>query len=240
MSTSMITCLSEGSLNTRLSDKDLFKIRLSLSCLSNRVVVSSVMANLYLWTPPTPDFPNSSWQFVKSGVPALVVSTGECGDRNPRGMYIYLVDPGSGFSSWKEKLTANSNYIQQQNNFHTLKLSDESGVMAGIRFSEEDAASSFLKEVENNSNELLQLSSLPELNRLETASSKERTKKFRKLKKVEISTPCLFSHVTSITSTTPVSELPSKSEERKNFLSNGQEKPTHVRRSFSMKSRKKR
>lgn len=237
---SIVTCLSEGSLNTRLTDKDLFKIRLSLSCLSNRVVVSSVMANLYLWTPPTPDFPNSSWQFVKSGVPALVVSTGESGERNPRGIFIYLVDPGSGFSSWKEKLTDNSNYIQQQSNFHTLKLSGDTGAMAGIRFSEEEAANSFLKEVENSSQELLNPNSLPELNRVETTSSKERAKKFRKLKKVEISTPCLFSHVTSITSSTPVGELSPKSGDRKNSLPNDQEKPTQVRRSFSMKSRKKR
>lgn len=237
---SIVTCLNEGSLNTRLTDKDLFKIRLSLSCLSNRVVVSSVMANLYLWTPPTADIPTSSWQFVKSGVPALVMSTGECGERNPRGVFIYLVDPDSGFSSWKEKLTVNSNYIQQQSNFHTLKLSDDTGAMAGIRFSEEEAANLFLKEVENNSQELLSPSSLPELNKLEIASNKERAKKFRKLKKVEISTPCLFSHVTSITSSTPVGELSPKSGERKNSLVNDQEKPTQVRRSFSMKSRKKR
>ena len=118
----------------RLSEKDIFKIRLSLSCLSNRVVVCGSTAKLFYWTPPSAASLSNKWTSARSGVPVLVISSGDSGDRNPKGAYVGLVETDSGFSTWKETLTSSSNYREQQRNFHTLMLSTGDGTMAGLRF----------------------------------------------------------------------------------------------------------
>lgn len=120
---SMRTTLSDDALSERLSDKDIFKIKLSLSCLSNRVVVCGTTASLYLWQPPSIERPSNQWTLERSGVPVLVISTGDCGARNPKGVHVSLVERDSCFATWKETLTSNSNYHEQQKNFHTLMLS---------------------------------------------------------------------------------------------------------------------
>ena len=235
---SVRNALSDESLATTLSEKDVYKIKLSLSCLSNRVVVCTSFAHLYKWERPSAAGQKNQWNYVRSGVPVLVVSTGESGARNPKGICVCLVDQESGFTTWKEALNASSNYKEQQTNFHTLTVAEADTTMAGIRFNDELAAGKFLKEVEVAVQESLHASSSPELNKLETRS---RFRKFRKLKKTEISSPCLFSHVTSITQATPVgtSEGNSKRRDKDSVKAvNGLGKPSNIRRAFSM-SRKR-
>lgn len=239
---SMRTTLSDDALSERLSDKDVFKIKLSLSCLSNRVVVCGTTASLYLWQPPSIERPSNQWTLERKGVPVLVISTGDSGARNPKGVHLSLVERDSGFTTWKETLTSNSNYREQQKNFHTLMLSNGDGAMAGFRFNCEEAANVFLKDVEASVQEILSSTSAPELNKLPNSSSRERLKKFRKLKKVEISTPCLFSHVTSITAATQIGEGENsqhKKDKDKGKAMNGElSRPAHIRRAFSMSKRR--
>ncbi|XP_068711798.1 uncharacterized protein [Montipora capricornis] len=241
---SMRNSFSDEALSERLSEKDIFKIRLSLSCLSNRVVVCGATAMLYFWKPPSVESPSNQWTLARSGVPVLVVSTGDSGARNPKGAYVGLVEMDSGFATWKETLTASSNYREQQKNFHTLMLSNGDGTMAGLRFKCEEAAKVFIQEVEAAIQEVLSASSAPELNKPQPNGNKERLKKFRKLKKVEISTPCLFSHVTSITSATQIGGETGRTQENKerdeSRAFNGNfSKPAHIRRAFSMSRTRK-
>ena len=186
----------EGSgLGNRLTNQDIFKVKLSLSCLSNRVTVCPVQAKLYLLN-------GESWKLHKTGVAAVILNTGECGDRNPKGVKLSLVELESGFPSWNEELSDNSQYKAQDTKFHTLVLNNNNGAgMAGIQFEEEGAASLFLKEIIDSIDELKSSNNVSELSKLEIASKKEKLKKFKKLKKSEISTPCLFTHVTNISST---------------------------------------
>lgn len=239
---SMRTTLSDDALSEKLSDKDVFKIKLSLSCLSNRVVVCATTASLYHWQPPTLERPSNQWSLDRKGVPVLVISTGDSGARNPKGVHLSLVERDSGFATWKETLTSSSNYREQQKNFHTLMLSNGDGTMAGFRFNCEEAASVFLRDVEAAVQEHLSATSAPELNKLPSSTSRERLKKFRKLKKVEISTPCLFSHVTSITAATQIGEgekSQHKKDKDKGKALNGElSKPAHIRRAFSMSKRR--
>ncbi|KAK2565056.1 hypothetical protein P5673_010961 [Acropora cervicornis] len=228
----------------RLSEKDIFKIRLSLSCLSNRVVVCGSTAKLFYWTPPSAASLSNKWTSARSGVPVLVISSGDSGDRNPKGAYVGLVETDSGFSTWKETLTSSSNYREQQRNFHTLMLSTGDGTMAGLRFNNEDAARVFLKEVQDAVQEVLSVSSVPELNKPQPNVNKERLKKFRKLKKVEISTPCLFSHVTSITSATQIGGETGRAQENRErdgsrAFNATFSRPAHIRRAFSMSKTRK-
>lgn len=181
--------------STRLTNQELFKIKLSLSCLSNRVIVCPVQAKLYL-------LKGDSWKLYKTGVAAVILNTGECGDRNPKGVKLSLVELESGFPSWNEDLSDNSQYKAHDTKFHTLVLNNNNGAgMAGLQFEEEGAASLFLKEIVDSIDELKSSNNAMELSKLEISSRKEKAKKFRKLKKSEISTPCLFTHVTNIRST---------------------------------------
>lgn len=233
--------LSDDTLSQKLGEKDIFKIKLSLSCLSSRVVVCNAVANLYLWQPPTVETSTNSWQYVRTGIPAIVVNSGDSGSRNPKGMSIYLMDKQSGFSIWKEVITANSNYREQQGNFHVLALSTGGGVMAGLRFADEDAAKMFLKDVITNLEDVIQTSSMPEIDKLHVSTGNEKLKKFRKLKKNEISSPCLFSHVTSITNATLVNDGLDNSDSQKDKKSmNGHSsRSSNLRRAFSVTKRRR-
>jgi hypothetical protein len=222
--------------NGRLSNQELFKVKLSLSCLSNRVTVCPVAAKLYL-------LKGETWKHHKTGVAAVILNTGECGDRNPKSVKLCLVELESGFPSWNEYLSDNSQYkAAQDNTFHTLVLQNNNGAnMAGLQFDDEGAASLFLKEIVDSIEELKSANNATELSKLELSSRKEKAKKFRKLKKSEISTPCLFTHVTNI-STTQADTLdepsnPNKLEGRRSGSTSGKSSDK-VRRTFSISKRK--
>ena len=240
---SMRTTLSDDALSERLSDKDVFKIKLSLSCLSNRVV------GVWNDSKPLPLATSESRTSFESMDARTQRSSSfghqqleDSGARNPKGVHLSLVERDSGFTTWKETLNSSSNYREQQKNFHTLMLSNGDGAMAGFRFNCEEAANLFLKDVEAAVQEVLSCTSVPELNKIPSSSSRERLKKFRKLKKVEISTPCLFSHVTSITAATQIGEGENsqhKKDKDKGKTMNGDlSRPAHIRRAFSMSKRR--
>ncbi|EDO28521.1 predicted protein [Nematostella vectensis] len=243
---SMRQALSDEVLTQKLTEKDVFKIKLSLSCLSNRVFVCNAVANLYIWQPPSATNPSNVWQYVRTGIPAIVVSSGHSGDRNPKGMYVCLVERQSGFCVWKESITANSNYREQQKNFHVMAVASEVGTMAGLRFADEDSAGLFYKDVTSNLDWILHHRSMPDLHELDLSHGlKEKSKKTRKLKKNEISSPCLFSHVTSITTATQVSDevdsntSHSDSNHDSKRVMNGHSKTSNIRRAFSMSKKRR-
>ncbi|XP_020893956.1 uncharacterized protein LOC110233052 [Exaiptasia diaphana] len=243
---SLRPALGDDPLLQKLGEKDIFKIKLSLSCLSNKVFVCSAVANLYIWQPPIGENTSNSWQYVRTGIPAIVVSTGLSGARNPKGMSISLMDKQSGFCVWKEHITSNSNYREQQPNFHVLALSSGDGVMAGLRFANEDSASLFYKDVISNLDDVLQTSSSPEIEIVQGSPTKERFKKFRKLKKNEISSPCLFSHVTSITNATLVgdgvnnsSDSDNSHKDSKKSMNGHSGRTANLRRAFSVTKKRR-
>lgn len=217
--------------NVRLSTQELFKVKLSLSCLSNRVTVCPVQAKLYL-------LKGEAWTHFKTGVAAVIFNTGECGDRNPKSVKLCLVELESGFSSWNEDLSDSSHYKAEDNTFHSLVLQNNNGAnMAGLQFSEEGAASLFLKEILDSIDELKSAKYATELTKLEISSRKEKAKKFRKLKKSEISTPCLFTHVTNISST-QADSLDEPTSPVRTDSTSVKYGTDRVKRSFSMSKRK--
>ncbi len=221
--------------NGRLTNQELFKVKLSLSCLSNRVTVCPVRAKLYLLN-------GEAWKHHKTGVAAVILNTGECGDRNPKGVKLCLVELESGFASWNEDLSDNSQYkAQDDNKFHTLVLQNNNGAnMAGLQFDDEGAASLFLKEIVDSIEELKSSNNATEMSKLELSSRKEKAKKFRKLKKSEISTPCLFTHVTNISSTQADSIDEPTSPDRLEMRSSSTSSKSgdKTKRSFSMSKKR--
>jgi hypothetical protein len=112
--------------------------------------------------------------------------------------------------------------------------------MAGLQFDDEGAASLFLKEIVDSIEELKSSNNATEMSKLELSSRKEKAKKFRKLKKSEISTPCLFTHVTNISSTQADSIDEPTSPDRLEMRSSSTSSKSgdKTKRSFSMSKKR--
>lgn len=65
---------------------------------------------LYFWKLLSVEFFLNQWIFVWSGVLVLVVSIGDSGVRNFKGVYVGLVEMDSGFVIWKEMFMVSLNY----------------------------------------------------------------------------------------------------------------------------------
>lgn len=172
----------------KLKDQELFKIKLALSSLTNTIVICPVIATLY--TQSTTD--NETWNCCKRGAPGLILTRNSA--REVISCQLCIADPDSGFAIWRETLLLISEYKSSQKNFHTFKLLSDGidNTMAGIRFPSDESACIFLKDV---------LENIPKEGvRPDSPLSKAQRKQSKKIKKAEISQPCMFKHVTSINS----------------------------------------
>lgn len=176
--------------NVRVKDHELFKIKLALSSLTNTVVVCPYIATLYTQSPSDIE----TWTCCKRGAPGLIVSHNE--EKEIIGCQICITDPDSGFAVWRETLFENSGYKASQKNFHTFNLlsSGDDNTMAGIRFPSDESACIFLRDVLENIPK--EDNTRPESPATPLSKSAKRLSK--KIKKSEISSPCMFQHVTSI------------------------------------------
>lgn len=189
-----------------LCDTELFKIKLSFSSLTNRVVVCPVVANLYSWKPSDIE----TWNYFKTGVPVLViVHDGQTTSGKNTQMQLCIVDRKNGFATWRENITESSEYRMSQRNFHTMKLSSpkEEGEMAGLKFPSEDIAAVFYKDVQCNipaEEAEMQVQQSPKHTdkRKGNKGKDNPSRNSKRLSKDDISSPCMFTHVTSINNST--------------------------------------
>ena len=214
-----------------LRDTEIFKIKLSFSSLTNRVVVCPVVANLYSWKPSDTE----TWNHFKTGVPVLViVHDGQSSGKNVQ-MQLCIVDRQNGFATWRENITEQSDYKMSQRNFHTMKLGspkEEEGEMVGIKFPSEEVASVFYKDVECNIPEDV---SLEVLGSSPKHDKKKSTRASKKLSKTDISSPCMFTHVTSINN----SSFSGTNDKKSSSSENGRPKSGLVKKTLSFSMRKR-
>jgi WH1 domain. len=194
--------------DVKVKDKELFKIKLALSSLTNSVVICPVVATLY--TLSTSD--NETWNCCKRGAPGLILTHNS--DREIICCQLCIADPESGFALWRENLMISSDYKASQKNFHTFNLISDgvNNKMAGIRFPSDESACTFLRDV---------LESIPKEGVCPDSptTKKERSKVTKKIKKSEISQPCMFKHVTSINNMKQKDKVMSRSQSTKSKIS---------------------
>ena len=198
-----------GNMEYRLEEHEIFKIKLSLSSLTNSVIVCPLIAKLYLWKPAD----SETWTYCKTGVPVLVLIHGDEKDSmKVTALQLCLVDRPTGFTTWREFLSEDSDYKMSQKNFHTLKLlSSLDGSMAGVKFPSEEMAAIFMKDVQCNmpddfiadvshSSSPRHSSKSDQKNHSRNGKDKDKDKRksVKRISKDEISSPCMFTHVTSI------------------------------------------
>jgi len=181
---------------------------------------SSILAVAAVATQPEVNGGDSAVRWYPTtavGVPVIVLDLGgsRCRDRK---LSLVLAEVGSGFALWRDTIDHLTCYRAVSSDFHLLRFSHDHSRLAGLRFSDSDAAQTFSRQLDAvtsgpSGNALLNLSAdkrAAELGETDFRSSyyafnkstsdiKSETKgsKLRpKLKKFEISGPCCFEHIT--------------------------------------------
>ena len=169
------------------------RIETSFRGHKTQIWVCRTMANLYVEEGSGKE---ATWSLKFTGVPALLLDLGETKSRNKRRLQIILAEKESGFELWKDIIDNLTSYKVQEPHFHTLYLSSDHRRKIGLSFNEGDAAMTFHKQLE-------ELTSDPENISLSApgkkkSKPKDRPVKYKAPKKNDISTPCNFSHVTTV------------------------------------------
>jgi len=145
---------------------------------------------------------NKHWTFVKSGLPVLVLDSGE--SRRKRRLHIVLAEKGTGFSLWRDSIDHLSEYTVQSPTFHTMYLSNDHGRVVGFSFDNPGGAAELFKNLhhmtsDSSEKSVLNLSDGRLRKKKSTATAKEsKTKTKGRLNKAAISQPCCFTHVTQL------------------------------------------
>uniref|UniRef100_A0A182TS98 WH1 domain-containing protein n=1 Tax=Anopheles melas TaxID=34690 RepID=A0A182TS98_9DIPT len=155
-----------------------------------QVYVSSSLANLY------ERVGKEDWRLVFTGIPVLLHDKGSTRSRcTPRVSFV-LAERGTCFALWKDTIDNLSDYKVAAAAFHTMCLSADHRKMIGFSFDSNQAAREMWVRVE-------ELTSNPENIALSAPGRKRKTQKRAKPivlpPKSQISQPCQFNHVTSVT-----------------------------------------
>ncbi|KAI8773093.1 CAunnamed protein product [Biomphalaria glabrata] len=148
-------------------------------------------------SPPEPsDIGKDEWEFSKTGIPVLVLDTGE--HVRQRRLSMILAEKGTGFTLWQDQINHLTRYSTPHSNFHTVSLSTDSTRLIGFSFDEGKAATEFAEAVRtftaNPDDDLLNLSN----KKRKSKKEKKSKQKYKPPKKVDISQPCCFVHVTKL------------------------------------------
>eukprot|EP00096_Caligus_rogercresseyi_P001131 TRINITY_DN1176_c1_g1_i1.p1 TRINITY_DN1176_c1_g1~~TRINITY_DN1176_c1_g1_i1.p1 ORF type:complete len:378 (-),score=74.55 TRINITY_DN1176_c1_g1_i1:1064-2122(-) len=187
-----------------VTERDIFAIKSCFNGYKCHVYSSSTLANLY-FSPNTKTGtirPNR-WKLMFTGIPVLVLDSGETKSRMKRRINIYIVEKGTCFTLWSDVIDNLSRY-SRQDNFHTLYYSQDHSLRVGLSFDNQEDADEFYSRVcsltENPRNIALSSpASKKSLSSVNTAHyfngyNKERKKPSRPL----ISSPCGFNHIVSV------------------------------------------
>jgi len=148
------------------------------------------------------------WILKYTGVPVLLLDLGETKSRDKRRIQIVLAELGSGLSLWKDVIDNLSSYkvMEGSHTFHTMHLSTDHTTIIGLSFDDEECAERFYRQVDKLTSDFANISlsgsKVKSKSKKDKGSSKTSSKtKFIKPKKRDISQPCGFSHISSLTST---------------------------------------
>uniref|UniRef100_A0A182JNC8 WH1 domain-containing protein n=1 Tax=Anopheles christyi TaxID=43041 RepID=A0A182JNC8_9DIPT len=176
--------------NGIITDYERAQVESFFSGLGTEVYVSSSLANLY------ERVGKEDWRLVFTGIPVLLHDKGSTRSRcTPRVSFV-LAERGTCFALWKDTIDNLSDYKVAAAAFHTMCLSADHRKVIGFSFDSNQAAREMWVRVE-------ELTSNPENIALSAPGRKRKTQKRAKPivlpPKSQISQPCQFNHVTSVT-----------------------------------------
>ncbi|XP_063698568.1 uncharacterized protein LOC134829434 isoform X2 [Culicoides brevitarsis] len=173
-----------------INDQERAQIESFFSGLGTEVFVAASLANLY------ENIGKDNWRLIYTGVPVLIHDKGSARARGVRRVTFVLAERGTCFALWRDTIDNLSNYKQSGAAFHTMCLSTDHRKIIGFSFDSHQAAREIWLSVEK-------LISDPE-NIALSAPGRKHKKPTKKQKiilppKSQISLPCQFHHVTSVT-----------------------------------------
>lgn len=195
-----------------LDEQEVLQIELNFKSHKTFVYVCRCLANLYftrtdLIQGGRVSSPRSNeWELNRTGVPVVVFDEGESRSRPRRQVQLILAERGSGFPLWRDVIDNLTDYRAIASTFHTLYLSSDHRLMAGLSFDSTLSAADFLLQVDLITSDPVNIALTgPKGRKGRLSKSQERERKRerrerrdRRICKSEISAPCLFQHVTSV------------------------------------------
>uniref|UniRef100_A0A1B0FNN1 Misexpression suppressor of ras 3 n=2 Tax=Glossina TaxID=7393 RepID=A0A1B0FNN1_GLOMM len=185
------TLSTDTASNTNLSDYERGQVESFFSGLGTEIYVSSSLANLYEGTGKEGD-----WHLIFTGIPVILHDKGNVRSRALAKVTLVLAERGSCFALWSDRIDNLSNYRVAGPSFHTMCLSTNHQQVIGFSYDSTESAREIWQQMER-------LISDPENIALSVPGRKNRKQKRAKPAplppKSQISHPCQFHHVTSVT-----------------------------------------
>ncbi|XP_075225588.1 misexpression suppressor of ras 3 [Lycorma delicatula] len=183
---------SSGSVDTsELSEHEKLQIESCFRGLKTQVFVCSSLANLYMGSSTA----EQEWQLHFTGVPVVLLDTGETKSRNKRKIQIILAERGTCFTLWQDTIDNLTSYKVSGRGFHTMCLSSDHTKLIGLSFDCVSAAQEMWQHIER-------LTACPENINLSLPGSRNKKQKkpvYQPLpEKSHISQPCFFQHITNV------------------------------------------
>ncbi|XP_067623031.1 uncharacterized protein MESR3 isoform X2 [Eurosta solidaginis] len=177
--------------NSNLSEYERGQVESFFGGLGTDIFVCSSLANLYEGTGKETD-----WRLVFTGIPVILHDRGSARSRTIQRVTLVLAERGSCFALWSDRIDNLSNYRVAGPSFHTMCLSTNHQQLIGFSFDSTDSARELNHHIEK-------LISDPENIALSVPGKKKQKQKRVKAAplppKSQISQPCQFQHVTSVT-----------------------------------------
>lgn len=179
---------SEG----QVTDHERLQVETFFRSLKTQVFVCGSLANLYLGSTAV----EGNWDLKHTGIPVLILDSGETRSRDKRRIQILLAERGTCFTLWRDTIDNLTSYRVAGQAFHTMHLSSDHTCLVGFSFDCVDAAAEMWSHVER-------LTSSPE--NISLSVPGRRNRKPRRCPKPQplpakshISQPCCFQHITSV------------------------------------------
>jgi len=196
----------------KITEKDRMRIEYALKGRKTTVYVSDSLANLYVMKKASGSRSQigsggetDTWDLKYTGVPVLLLDSGETKSRDKRRIQIVLAEFGTGLALWKDVIDNLTNYKATEGSliFHTMHLSSDHTKIIGLSFDDEESAVNFSNRVDKLTSDFANISlsgSKTKAKNKKDKSKGSKLVKYVKPKKSEISQPCCFTHVSSLSS----------------------------------------
>ncbi|KAL4233723.1 hypothetical protein ACF0H5_008403 [Mactra antiquata] len=194
-----------------VTESDLLQVDTFYRSHKSEVYVCGCLVNMYHGSAKSA-LTNDQWTFSSTGIPLLLLDTGE--HHRERKLSILIAEKGTGFTLWRDVIDNLTGYRTPNANFHTMHSSKDYAKLVGLSFDEAGAAAEFYSHVKkltaDPADELLKTG-----NTKKKKSIKDKKKKIKLPKKTEISNPCCFVHVTKLEPEKVAGYDPAKNENDK-------------------------
>lgn len=183
------TISTDTASNNILSEYERGQVESFFGGLGTDIFVSSSLANLYKGSGKDND-----WNLIFTGIPVILHDKGSARARATPRVTLVLAERGSCFALWSDRIDNLSNYRLAGPSFHTMCLSTNHQQMIGFSFDSSESARELWQQMERLIND-------PE-NIALSISGRKKQKKVKPVPlppKSQISQPCQFHHVTSVT-----------------------------------------